>query len=141
MTALDFFARWRVRIGYVLAVVVLWLSRPVPRSIAASLAAAIGFRQMAIVLDNFEHLMGATPLAAAVLADCPELVMLVTSRESLHLRGEREMVVQPLAVGADYGLVVLHGARSGAERLADFILAPQGQHILALRGFETAAAR
>ena len=33
MTALDFFARWRVRIGYLLAVVVLWLARPTPKSI------------------------------------------------------------------------------------------------------------
>lgn len=35
MTLLDFFARWRVRIGYPLAVVVLWLSRPDPHSILA----------------------------------------------------------------------------------------------------------
>jgi protein-S-isoprenylcysteine O-methyltransferase Ste14 len=33
VTVLDFFARWRVRLGYVLAVVVLWLARPTPRSI------------------------------------------------------------------------------------------------------------
>ena len=33
MTALDFFARWRVRLGYLLAVVALWLARPTPRSI------------------------------------------------------------------------------------------------------------
>jgi len=33
VTLLDFFARWRVRIGYILALVVLWLSRPGPRSI------------------------------------------------------------------------------------------------------------
>ena len=33
MTALDFFARWRVRLGYVLAIVALWLARPTPRSI------------------------------------------------------------------------------------------------------------
>jgi len=33
VTALDFFARWRVRLGYVLAVVVLWLARPTLRSI------------------------------------------------------------------------------------------------------------
>jgi protein-S-isoprenylcysteine O-methyltransferase Ste14 len=30
VTWLDFFARWRVRIGYILAIVVLWLSRPTP---------------------------------------------------------------------------------------------------------------
>lgn len=40
MTAMDFFARWRVRIGYLLAVVVLWLSRPEPRSIV--LGAGVG---------------------------------------------------------------------------------------------------
>jgi protein-S-isoprenylcysteine O-methyltransferase Ste14 len=30
---MDFFARWRVRIGYLLALVVLWFARPNPRSI------------------------------------------------------------------------------------------------------------
>lgn len=40
MTALDFFARWRVRLGYLLAIVTLWLARPTPRSIC--LGAAIG---------------------------------------------------------------------------------------------------
>jgi protein-S-isoprenylcysteine O-methyltransferase Ste14 len=33
VTALDFFARWRVRLGYPLALVVLWLAKPTPRSI------------------------------------------------------------------------------------------------------------
>jgi predicted ATPase len=73
---------------------------PAPQMMAASLAAAIDSRKMALVLDNFEHLLGAAPLIAAVLADCPELVILVTSRECLHLRGERELVVHPLAVPA-----------------------------------------
>jgi protein-S-isoprenylcysteine O-methyltransferase Ste14 len=40
VTLLDFFARWRVRIGYLLAVVVLWLSLPNPHSIL--IGAAIG---------------------------------------------------------------------------------------------------
>lgn len=40
MTSLDFFARWRVRLGYLLAVVTLWLARPTPRSIL--LGAAVG---------------------------------------------------------------------------------------------------
>jgi protein-S-isoprenylcysteine O-methyltransferase Ste14 len=39
--ALDFFARWRVRLGYLLAVVVLWLARPTPRSIL--IGTAVGF--------------------------------------------------------------------------------------------------
>lgn len=33
MTAMDFFARWRVRLGYLLAIVALWLARPTPHSI------------------------------------------------------------------------------------------------------------
>ncbi|MGB7845131.1 MAG: isoprenylcysteine carboxylmethyltransferase family protein [Candidatus Acidiferrum sp.] len=40
MTALDFFARWRVRLGYLLAVIVLWLARPTPLSIL--LGATVG---------------------------------------------------------------------------------------------------
>ena len=71
---------------------------PVPQAVAASLTAAIGTRKMLLVLDNFEHLLAAAPLLATVLADCPELVLLLTSRECLRLRGEREFVVQPLAV-------------------------------------------
>jgi protein-S-isoprenylcysteine O-methyltransferase Ste14 len=46
MTPLDFFARWRVRIGYPLAAVVLWLSRPVPRSIL--IGACVGLVGLAI---------------------------------------------------------------------------------------------
>jgi protein-S-isoprenylcysteine O-methyltransferase Ste14 len=46
VTLLDFFARWRVRIGYVLTVVVLWLSRPLPRSIL--IGACVGMMGLAI---------------------------------------------------------------------------------------------
>lgn len=41
MTAADFFARWRVRLGYLLAIVVLFLARPTFHSIL--LGAAVGF--------------------------------------------------------------------------------------------------
>jgi len=46
MTALDFFSRWRVRLGYLFAVVVLFLARPTPRSIL--LGAAVGVIGLAI---------------------------------------------------------------------------------------------
>ena len=46
MTARDFLSRWRVRIGYLLAVVVLWLARPTPHSIL--LGAAVGMIGLAI---------------------------------------------------------------------------------------------
>ena len=43
-----------------------------------------------------------------------------------------------LAVGADYGLTVIAGARPEAERFAQFVLSPPGQAILAKYGFSTA---
>ncbi len=46
MTALDFFSRWRVRIGYLVAVVALFLARPTPRAIL--LGASIGLIGLAI---------------------------------------------------------------------------------------------
>jgi predicted ATPase len=51
-----------------------------------------------LVLDNFEHLAPAASVVADLLATCPCVVALVTSRAPLHLRGEREYVVQPLAL-------------------------------------------
>jgi predicted ATPase/transcriptional regulator with XRE-family HTH domain len=77
---------------------VLGAKEPAAHALAVSLAAAIGSRKLLLLLDNFEHLLGAAPLIAEVLATCPELVMLVTSRERLRLRGEREFAVHPLAV-------------------------------------------
>lgn len=42
---------------------------------------------------------------------------------------------EALAVGADYGITVVNGASPPAYRLALFILAPEGQRILASHGF------
>jgi protein-S-isoprenylcysteine O-methyltransferase Ste14 len=46
VTLQDFFARWRVRLGYLLAVIVLWLARPTLRSIL--IGAAVGAIGIAI---------------------------------------------------------------------------------------------
>ncbi|MGD9891205.1 MAG: adenylate/guanylate cyclase domain-containing protein, partial [Dehalococcoidia bacterium] len=54
--------------------------------------------QILIVLDNFEQVLDAAPFVATLLARCPHLVALVTSRERLRLRGEQELLVPPLAV-------------------------------------------
>ncbi len=54
--------------------------------------------QVLLVLDNFEHVAAAAPLASALLAACPRLKVLVTSRMRLHLAGEHEVVVSPLAL-------------------------------------------
>jgi protein-S-isoprenylcysteine O-methyltransferase Ste14 len=54
VTAQDFFARWRVRLGYLLAVVVLWLARPTPGSIL--LGGALGMLGLSIRAYAAGHL-------------------------------------------------------------------------------------
>jgi predicted ATPase/transcriptional regulator with XRE-family HTH domain len=70
------------------------------RSARELLLAHLQARQVLLVLDNFEHLLGAGPLLAELLAGCPRLRLLVTSRVALRLRGERRLTVAPLAATA-----------------------------------------
>ena len=65
----------------------------------ADLTEHIGDKQLLLLLDNFEHLVAAAEQLAPLLAACPNLTLLVTSREPLHLAGEQEVAVDPL--GAD----------------------------------------
>lgn len=51
-----------------------------------------------LVLDNFEHLLAAASLLSELLAACPALRVLATSRGPLRLRWEREWEVPPLAL-------------------------------------------
>jgi predicted ATPase/serine/threonine protein kinase len=51
-----------------------------------------------LVLDNFEHLIQGAPTVAELLAMAPNLKILVTSRAPLHVYGEREFPVPPLAL-------------------------------------------
>jgi predicted ATPase len=53
---------------------------------------------MLLVLDNFEHLMQAAPTVAELLATGPNLKIMVTSRAALHVYGEHEFPVPPLAL-------------------------------------------
>ena len=60
------------------------------------LAARIADRRLLLVLDNFEHLIGAADELSGLLAVCPNLKLLVTSRELLQLPGEQAYPVPPL---------------------------------------------
>lgn len=53
-------------------------------------------RPSLVVLDNFEQVQGAALFVAQLLAACPRLVLLVTSRETLNLRLEQVFEVEPL---------------------------------------------
>jgi predicted ATPase len=69
-------------------------TRSLPEVVIESLAT----RSLLLVLDNCEHLLAAAPFIGQVLATGPHLAVLATSRARLQLRGERELVVGPLAV-------------------------------------------
>lgn len=68
------------------------------RSILAGLKEYLQPRNILLVLDNFEQVVAAAPLLVELLAACSQLYILVTSREGLHVRGEREYPVPPLAL-------------------------------------------
>ncbi|MFN8590522.1 MAG: tetratricopeptide repeat protein [Thermomicrobiales bacterium] len=51
-----------------------------------------------LLIENMEHVASAAPLIPDILAACPGLTMLVTSRSRMKLRGEQEYLVQPLAL-------------------------------------------
>jgi predicted ATPase/DNA-binding CsgD family transcriptional regulator/DNA-binding XRE family transcriptional regulator len=68
------------------------------RSSLVQLKAALRTQHLLLVLDNFEHVIEAAPTLIELLAGCPRLKLLVTSREVLHVRGECTFVVQPLTL-------------------------------------------
>jgi predicted ATPase len=62
-----------------------------------SLAAHIQDRELLLLLDNFEQVVEAVPELSRLLEACPNLTLLVTSRELLRVDGEVEYPVPPLA--------------------------------------------
>jgi predicted ATPase/class 3 adenylate cyclase len=55
-----------------------------------TLTDAVGRRRLLVLLDNCEHVIGAcAKLADALLRNCPNIVLLATSREPLGIDGER----------------------------------------------------
>ena len=68
--------------------------RPLVQTVQAALRGA----RLLLVLDNCEHLLPAAPLVPALLAACPGLTALATSRAPLRVTGEHEHPVPPLTL-------------------------------------------
>ncbi|HYX49467.1 MAG TPA: NB-ARC domain-containing protein, partial [Ktedonobacteraceae bacterium] len=68
------------------------------KSLLDLLLAFLRDKHLLLLLDNWEHVLAASPLLVNLLRNCPDLKILVTSRAVLHLQGEQEFLVSPLAV-------------------------------------------
>lgn len=66
-------------------------------SLHEQLRAFLRAQQLLLVLDNCEQVVVTAPLLEDIVAHCPHLKILVTSRTPLHMRGEQEYAVVPLA--------------------------------------------
>ena len=66
--------------------------------LAARIDAALSDQRLLLVLDNFEQVTSAAPIVASLLTSSPGVKALVTSRAALHIRGEHELPLPPLAV-------------------------------------------
>jgi predicted ATPase/DNA-binding CsgD family transcriptional regulator len=77
---------------------VLGVTDSVSQPLIESLKHRLCHLQLLLVLDNFEHVLPGAPLVSELLAAAPDLKVLVTSREALHLYGEQEYFVPPLTL-------------------------------------------
>lgn len=69
------------------------------RSAVETLPGFVTDRSLLLILDNFEHVLGAAPRVADLLRESPSSRVIATSRAPLHLTGEQAYPVQPLVVG------------------------------------------
>jgi len=76
------------------------------RTLEAQLSATLADRSTLLVLDNFEHVADAASSVSALLAACPRVRVLTTSRSSLRIAGEHDVPVPPLALDEAVELLV-----------------------------------
>ncbi len=77
---------------------VLGIKEAGEQPVAELLQAHLRDKRLLLLLDNFEQVLAAATGLSDLLADCPQLKILVTSRAVLHIRGEHEFPVSPLAL-------------------------------------------
>jgi predicted ATPase/class 3 adenylate cyclase len=96
---------------------VLGIREDPDRPLVQTLVAALKTRRLLLIFDNCEHLVAAcAELANTVLRAAPQVRILASSREPLHVPGEFSYPVHPLPV-PDRGAALAVLARSTAVRL------------------------
>ena len=80
-------------------------------TVAESLRRQLEGKSVLLVLDNFEHVLPAAWGIGQILQSAPQVKVLATSRERLHLVGEYEHPVHPLS---EHDAVALFKERAGA---------------------------
>src|SRR5829696_7338996 len=88
------------------------------RSLLEGLAHVLHEKDVLLILDNFEHVVASAPLVAELLARCPFLTCLVTSRALLRVSAEHAFPVPPLSLPpAAHGTTAERASVSPAVRL------------------------
>jgi predicted ATPase/class 3 adenylate cyclase len=85
-----------------------------------SLPAYLATKELLLVLDNLEQVVGAAPQLAELLAEAPQVKLLATSREPLHVQAERVYPVPPLEL-PDPSRLPEPSALSSYEAVALFV--------------------
>jgi predicted ATPase/DNA-binding CsgD family transcriptional regulator len=89
--------------------------------LAAGVERALNTGPALVLLDNCEHVLAAAARwVEATLAACPDLAVLCTSRERLHIPGERVVIVPPMADEARR-LFLERASENDAQPLADVL--------------------
>jgi predicted ATPase len=83
------------------------------------LAEHIGERELLLLLDNLEQVIEAAPELVALISKCPNLTLLVTSRELLRVQGEHEYPVPPLAEPEAVNLFCERAQLEASEEIAE----------------------
>jgi predicted ATPase/predicted Ser/Thr protein kinase len=90
------------------------------QSVMDSLISALSGEQRLLVLDNFEHVIGAAGVVVELLSSARKIKIVVTSREALNIRGEQEYPVPPLSL-PKLGTVTDHESLKDNEAIALFV--------------------
>jgi predicted ATPase len=83
------------------------------------LAGHIGDREMLLLLDNLEQVIEAAPELSGLVESCPNLALLVTSRELLRVQGEVEYAVPPLVSSEAVSLFCERSRRDATDEITE----------------------